>query len=382
VPWWSFGKKDTRGELSPEIQRIFEKAVRFLDDEVGQNNALPENLRQVLTQNHHCDKIPNGFGEFGRTLTNPVPVNGPMGELVYLSRLETADGVPIAFHRLGAFGNVDIFEIVSENGRYWDVLYVSLYYPRKSRVVPSGYRMMGDQSRRSLIRGTTLQVGDFPQGIFRAVLECTGRMVGTPIADTRLKALESRNDIIRPGKHLENLRRIKFSSHTSFESDGDVQNNQELDHDKLFNLFRETLELLKEHIRKYEDQLDITLSYRFDQELTYLLLYLFTTILFMSASLENPGQSADRLVKWSLAGLSHLGENKAEDIIGEYQKRFDHFRQIELFTTEDHILVDEGSSSVGQQLSGVPNMLFGGIAIGLISTVIVSLREELISIQT
>lgn len=139
---WPFGRKEPSASLSPEVQQIFEKALRFLDDETAQNNALPEQFRKVLAVSPSCDRIPNAFGEFGRTLTNPIPVNGPVGQLVYLSRLETPNGSAVAFHRLGAFDKVDAFEVVSENGRHWDVLYLSLYFTRKSTQVPSGYRMM------------------------------------------------------------------------------------------------------------------------------------------------------------------------------------------------------------------------------------------------
>lgn len=138
---WPFGRKGD-ASLSPDVQQIFEKAIRFLDDEAAQNNALPEQFRKILAESISCDRIPNAFGEFGRTLTNPIPVNGPVGQLVYLSRLETPEGGAVAFHRLGAFDKVDAFEVVAENGRYWDVLFLSMYFARKSRQVPSGYRMM------------------------------------------------------------------------------------------------------------------------------------------------------------------------------------------------------------------------------------------------
>src|SRR5271170_4559145 len=85
---WPFGRKAPSPSLSPEVQRIFEKVHRFLDDEAAQNNALPEDFRRTLAESPSCDRIPNCFGEFGRTPTNPIPVNGPVGELIYLSRLE------------------------------------------------------------------------------------------------------------------------------------------------------------------------------------------------------------------------------------------------------------------------------------------------------
>jgi hypothetical protein len=214
---WSFGRKDPNTSLSPEVQRIFEKVHRFLDDEAAQNNALPEDIRRTLAKNPSCDRIPNAFGEFGRTPTNPIPVNGPVGELLYLSRLETSDGVAIAFHRLTALEEVDVFEVASEDGRHWDVLYLSLYFPRKSKHVPSGYRLTTDEARRrALIRGTTLRVDDFPQGIYSAAMECTKRLIGMPLGDSQLKAIEARNDLIRPRKHVEVLSKlVEFASQTA-----------------------------------------------------------------------------------------------------------------------------------------------------------------------
>ena len=217
---WPFGRKAPDTSFPPEVQRIFDKVVRFLDDEAAQNSALPEDFRQVLGGSPSCDYVPNAFGDFGRMLTSPVPVNGPVGELVYLSRLEMADGGAIAFHRLGAFDKVDVFEVVSENGRHWDVLYLSLYFARKSKQVPSGYRMMTDKARRNLIRGTTLYVDGFPKGAYAASLECTKRMVSIPIGDTRLKSFDARNDLVRPRTHLEALSKLKFTSKTAAPTDG------------------------------------------------------------------------------------------------------------------------------------------------------------------
>jgi hypothetical protein len=237
--WWPFARKSTTEGLSPEVKQIFDRAIQFLDDEAPQNSAMHRQRPDTgsrsdwlgfacqsalpgksadpwrrcrkavlvfgnrprlrfnpfwgwyeLVLNAPCEQVPNSFGEFGRTTTNPVPVNGPIGELIYLSRLEAIDGSPIAFHRLGAFGDVDIFELVLQGGRGWDLLYLSMYYSRKSSAAPRGYRMTDDKARRSLIRGTTATIEGFPKGIFRAAIECTERMLGIPISDSWLKTLE------------------------------------------------------------------------------------------------------------------------------------------------------------------------------------------------
>ena len=38
------------------------------------------------------DEIPEGIGEFGLEITNPIPVNGIPENEIYLSRLKTSDG--------------------------------------------------------------------------------------------------------------------------------------------------------------------------------------------------------------------------------------------------------------------------------------------------
>lgn len=97
-------------------------------------------MKSVLESAPAYDKDPNGTGPFGFTETNPIPVNGPIGQLAYLSRLETQSGQRILFHRPGAMGTVDVFEAVSFDGAESFILFVDLYHPRCSRLSPDGFR--------------------------------------------------------------------------------------------------------------------------------------------------------------------------------------------------------------------------------------------------
>ena len=97
-------------------------------------------MKAMLDSAPAYDKDPNGTGPFGFTETNPIPVNGPIGQLAYLSRLETQSGQRTLLHRLGAIGTVDVFEAVSFNGAEWFILFVDLYHPRRSRLTPDGFR--------------------------------------------------------------------------------------------------------------------------------------------------------------------------------------------------------------------------------------------------
>ena len=90
------------------------------------------------------DKDPNGTGPFGLSEKNPIPVNGPIGQLAYLSRLETNKGERLFFHRVGAVNTIDVFEAVTFSGSEWFILFTDLYHPRRSRATPDGFRFTSE----------------------------------------------------------------------------------------------------------------------------------------------------------------------------------------------------------------------------------------------
>ena len=122
---------------------------RILDDEKFQLELVHPAMKSMLESAPAYDKDPNGTGPFGFIETNPIPVNGPSGQLAYLSRLETQSGQRILFHRLGAIGTVDVFEAVLFNGAEWFILFVDLYHPRRSRLTPYGFRFTKDVAQFS-----------------------------------------------------------------------------------------------------------------------------------------------------------------------------------------------------------------------------------------
>lgn len=122
---------------------------RILDDEAFQLELVHPAMKDMLEAAPAYDKDPSGSGPFGFTETNPIPVNGPIGQLAYLSKLETQSGQRILFHRLGAIGTVDVFEAVSFNGTEWFILFVDLYHPRRSRLAPEGFRFTKDVAQFS-----------------------------------------------------------------------------------------------------------------------------------------------------------------------------------------------------------------------------------------
>jgi hypothetical protein len=120
-------------------------------------------------------KIKGGFGEFGSD-TNPIPVNGVIGEFMYLGRLRTKQkGYHYFFHRLGAFKSsklkaiIDIYELASMDGREWHQICLCPYYPRRSLATPP-YAKLYPWRRMSRIKrfmskfdmGVNKRVENFP----------------------------------------------------------------------------------------------------------------------------------------------------------------------------------------------------------------------------
>lgn len=122
------------------LREAFEQIRRILEDEQFQLDMIHPAMKSMIQTCPAYDKDPNGTGPFGFSETNPIPVNGPIGQLAYLSKLETAKGERILFHRIGAVNTIDVFEAVTFSGSEWFILFVDLYHPRRSRLTPEGFR--------------------------------------------------------------------------------------------------------------------------------------------------------------------------------------------------------------------------------------------------
>lgn len=131
------------------LHDAFAQIRLVLDDEQFQNNLVHPTMKELLLSAPAYDKKPDGTGPFGSIETNPIPVNGPVGELAYLSRLETLSGQRILFHRIGAIDTVDVFEAVAFDGGEWFVLFADFYHPRRSRLTPEGFRFTKDLAQFS-----------------------------------------------------------------------------------------------------------------------------------------------------------------------------------------------------------------------------------------
>ena len=120
------------------LRAAFDRIQRILEDEELQLEMVNPAIRDILKTAPAYDKRPGATGEFGYSETNPIPVNGPIGELAYLSRLEAGPGKRLMFHRLGSLETLDVYEAVTFDGSHWFILYLDMYHPKRSRLAPEG----------------------------------------------------------------------------------------------------------------------------------------------------------------------------------------------------------------------------------------------------
>src|SRR5689334_7980596 len=193
-----------RAEPRLAADDTFKNVHKFMDNESAQNNRLIEPHRSKVRAGADCDEIVGAVGELGRDPRNPIPVNGPLGEVIYLSNLRM-DSQHIMFHRLGAVSNVDVYETVSIDGAKWDILFLDQYHPRKSRVPPSGYQLVTGPERNTLLLGVDDFVAEFPNDLADAIANMSERIFKLRLRPEGVSAVPERAIFKRPAAHAERV---------------------------------------------------------------------------------------------------------------------------------------------------------------------------------
>ena len=197
---WLFGKGSNWDDEPLEQQR--EAAKRFIAGIAQRDQLFKQILRDQIIQQAEqpqsndgslaaaldksppmllpeCDQLPTASGPFGKCLTNPIPVNGPVGEIVYLNRLLAPSGCCFFFHRIGSQvappypHPVDAYELLALDGSHRVKLFFAMYHPRRSQLVPDGLHRTSWNRMNSVARlaakmpvfGTSEPVHDFPWGL-------------------------------------------------------------------------------------------------------------------------------------------------------------------------------------------------------------------------
>lgn len=128
-------------EERSEADNAIEKIRKIIVDEQFQLDILGPSKSAIFSSFPARDQIEDPEGEFGLSASNPIPVNGPIGSVAYLSKLETLGGQGLFFHRLGSNNKVDFYEVVTMDGKTWEVFCLDMYHSRQSSLAPKGFRL-------------------------------------------------------------------------------------------------------------------------------------------------------------------------------------------------------------------------------------------------
>lgn len=185
------------------FQRLFSGGPAWDDEpraaQLEAARAHPAVAMGLVRLEADCDEIPDAQGPFGLCATNPIPVNGPPGQVLYLNRLRAPSGVGFFYHRPGteAAPNyphpVDRYEVLAVDGSHRGHVFLAAYHPRRSQRVPDGLSRTSwqrlDPMTRLMIRvpgfGTTREVPDFPWGLPEAIrMEPALRQISPTLGET------------------------------------------------------------------------------------------------------------------------------------------------------------------------------------------------------
>lgn len=192
--------------LSEQEQALVRHIRRLVQDVEYQNGLVPPEFLEQLLAGASCDEVPGAQGPFGRVATNPIPVNGVIGELAYLSHLRSDGGERLFFHRLGSTHAIDVFEAVSWSGSEWYILYLDFYHPRPSKKSPQGFSLTTEMSQFS---GFTWYCSDFPKDF---VVQKHGKetpLRAAYISQSRAEGALRGGTFVRPVEYLAALKAVR-----------------------------------------------------------------------------------------------------------------------------------------------------------------------------
>ena len=184
----------------------FEKAYQLLQSEDMQNALYPSNLQSLLKSGNDCRQISDLYGI---DIADPIRVNGPLGELLYISGLSHSSGACYLGHRLGSLQGKDVYEIVSDDFRDWRIIFFDMYWSSKDTVAPKGLSCLGPDALpkgQFGLSATNRFMSTFPVDFWENLIQGTQAQFGFPAVKTYLKNLDY-SRAKRPDQHLENLQK-------------------------------------------------------------------------------------------------------------------------------------------------------------------------------
>ncbi len=114
--------------LKPEVRKAFDDQLKC--------------FHEIYQSAVEADELPNGYGAYGTTITNPVLTISAWCSKDYLNRLRF-NGKAITYHRFGSKrsevtpGSTDIYQIASD-GESLGAIYICPYHKHNSKKAPKG----------------------------------------------------------------------------------------------------------------------------------------------------------------------------------------------------------------------------------------------------
>jgi hypothetical protein len=210
------GARRSGSDIPQDAEAVLEKIRSFMLVEEAQNRAYSAAFQQMMAAGGAVDEIAGAVGEFGRDIRNPIPVNGPTGELVYISRMALPGGCTMMGHRLGSIDTIDVYETVALDGSRWDLLFFDPYHMRKSKRLPSGYQVT--RVAQPFLLATNMAVPAFPLGMYEAMSECTARVIGISLVSPQLREERLFRGFSRPLGHLRSVEALRLHGRTQARS--------------------------------------------------------------------------------------------------------------------------------------------------------------------
>lgn len=192
--------------MPSEIERIVKKVRLVTEDEETQNGLYPPIIKNQMLKGERCHQVAGGYGEFGRQRTNPIPVNGALGEVTYISRLVKKGLLKdsrVLFHRLGSQGILDVYETVTADGKRWDLMWFDMYHPNRSRKSVHGYRI----KKVALWTGWNKQCRDFPRDLEMIMAQADEEM-GLPTLAAGIRKLIRDVRWKKPAAHAKRVEEV------------------------------------------------------------------------------------------------------------------------------------------------------------------------------
>lgn len=123
------------------------KPLDYLNNRQNYLDELAKYLSSINFGGCDLDIIPEGYGEFGYNVTNPIPIGSELGNMIYFRKLRTMSGKKVQYKRLGSSEapnikyKIDNYEISVENEKITN-LFVCPYYRTNSSRTPKGFKLI------------------------------------------------------------------------------------------------------------------------------------------------------------------------------------------------------------------------------------------------